>query len=233
MKVLIVYAHSEDKSFVASMKNTCIDILKSKGCLIKISNLYEMKYQYPLGKNDFTSLTNQEYFKPQQEQGASNKANFEKYSEQTKEEHLKLQWANLVLFIFPLYWFHMPGATKNWVDRNFSMGFAYGNGKILDDGPLKGKKAMCIFATGAPSEMLNGFGLKYSSLYLMNISIFKFCGMTPLEPFIAYSAAHVGDEQRKKYIAELTAIMGSIESREVFNSEKVPKEMTQAPSTKI
>ena len=70
MKVLIVHAHAEPKSFVSSMKNMCVDILKSKGCEVKVSDLYDMKYYNPLGPEDFIKLQNPSYFKPQAEQDA-------------------------------------------------------------------------------------------------------------------------------------------------------------------
>jgi NAD(P)H dehydrogenase (quinone) len=220
MKVLIVHAHAEEKSFCSALRNKAVEVLKGKGCDVKVSNLYEMKYYSALGPEDFVSM-DPTYFKPQNEQVKSNQANFAGFSDQTKEEHLKLQWADLVLFVFPLYWFHLPGILKNWIDRTFSMGFGYGNGKIMENGLFKGKKAMVVFTTGAPSNMLDGFNLKQSLFYQLNVAIFKFCGMDALEPFVAYSAAHVDDTQRKQYLLEFENIMKSIETRALYNPESI------------
>jgi NAD(P)H dehydrogenase (quinone) len=213
MKVLIIHSHAEEKSFVSAMKNTCLEVLKSKGCEVKVSDLYAMNYVLPLGQTDFTTIQNPSFFKPQQEQIAANKANFELYSKETKEEHEKLKWADLLLFTFPLYWAHMPGNMKNWIDRNFSMGYAYGYGKTLDDGPLKSKKAMLIFSTGSPQKFFEESGFKNICYQLMNIGMFKFCGIKALEPFVAYSVAHSDDTQRKKYLDELKAVLLNIDAR--------------------
>ena len=93
------------------------------------------------------------------------------------------------------------------------MGFAYGHSGMFATGPFKGKKAMLIYATGGPQKFHEDLGFKKASQDLMNIGIFKFCGMTALEPYVAYSAAHVDDTQRKKYLEELTAIMSNIGAR--------------------
>ena len=55
---------------------------------------------------------------------------------------------------------------------------------------------MYIFATGGPSNFLEMNNMKYSALKLLNEAILGFVGITALEPFIAYSAAHISNEER-------------------------------------
>jgi putative NADPH-quinone reductase len=41
---------------------------------------------------------------------------------------LQLQWCDLLLFVFPIYWFSLPAILKGWVDRVLVAGEVYGGG---------------------------------------------------------------------------------------------------------
>ena len=72
---------------------------------------------------------------------------------------------------------------------------------------------MLVYATGGAQKFQDDVGIWKASQDMMNIGIFKFVGMCALEPFVAYSAAHVDDTQRKKYLDELGYIMSNISTR--------------------
>jgi NAD(P)H dehydrogenase (quinone) len=56
MKVLIVYAHHEPKSFTASLKNLAMETLTAQGHEVKVSDLYAMKFKSIADRDDFTEL---------------------------------------------------------------------------------------------------------------------------------------------------------------------------------
>ena len=205
-KVLIVFAHAEAKSFCAAIKDMCVKTLQEAGHEVQVSDLYKMKFFLPLDKTDFTELSDPSYFKPQAEQRVANEKALATFSPEVKAEHEKLRWSTVVLFIFPLYWFHLPGILKNWVDRILSYGFSYGGGKSL-----AGRKGMMLYTTGGPKAFFKG--TEECIWKLINQYIFNFVGITPLEPYIAYSAAHVPNEVRLKYLEEVKAIMANVEAR--------------------
>jgi NAD(P)H dehydrogenase (quinone) len=64
----------------------------------------------------------------------------------TRKIQEKISWADELIFVFPIWWGDMPAIMKNFVDCNFTAGYAfrYENGKSI--GLLKGKFAR-IFAT--------------------------------------------------------------------------------------
>lgn len=43
----------------------------------------------------------------------------------TKRMQEKITWADELVFVFPVWWFDCPAIMKNWIDRNFTSGFAY------------------------------------------------------------------------------------------------------------
>ena len=209
-KILIVYAHPEPKSFCGAIKDTCAETLRANGCEVKVSDLYEMKFIAPLDKGDFTELHDPTFFKPQAEQKIANDKAFATFSPEVKAEHEKVKWCDCILMVFPLYWFHVPGILKNWVDRIFTSGFAY-SGKSL-----AGKKGMVLYTTGAPKDYLKG--VEPCFLKLFYEGFFSFTGMGTLEPFGAYSAAHVSNDVRVKYLEELKVAMKDLDKRAAYKS---------------
>src|SRR5690242_5104738 len=64
-KVLVVFAGSEPKSFVAALKDTVVTTLTKAGHQVQVSDLYKMRFIDPLDKTTFSQLENRTYFRPQ------------------------------------------------------------------------------------------------------------------------------------------------------------------------
>ena len=63
MKVLIVYAHPEPKSFNGAMKDLAITVLKEQGHEVKVSDLYAMNFKAVADKEDFLELEKTDFLK--------------------------------------------------------------------------------------------------------------------------------------------------------------------------
>jgi len=139
-KILIIHAHPEEQSFCSSLKRTAYNYFTEKGYEIKESDLYEMEFNPVGGKNDFKSTNNPAFFKYQMEQVNAYKKDL--FTPNLKIEMEKLEWCDVLIFNFPLWWFGLPAILKGWVDRVFAMGFVYGDGKgVYENGTYKNKTA--------------------------------------------------------------------------------------------
>lgn len=117
----------------------------------------------------------------------------------------KLDWCDVLVFQFPLWWFGLPAILKGWVDRVFAMGRIYGGGKWYDQGVFHGKKAMLVLTTGGGESMYTPLGLNgsiHQILFPINHGILYFVGFDVLPPFIAYGVSRVNTERRKAYLEE-------------------------------
>jgi NAD(P)H dehydrogenase (quinone) len=186
VNVLIVYEHPEPQSFNAAMKNLAIEVLTNAGHQVQVSDLYALNFSPASGPIDFLAREDYDFLHYQCEQTHATDANL--FVPDLKAEMHKLQWADLVIFQFPLWWFSLPAILKGWVDRVFAMGFAYGGGRRHETGIFRGKRAMLAFTTGGPpssyiASATNGdiFELPRHVQYGM----FYFVGMDVLAPFIA------------------------------------------------
>lgn len=201
MKVFIVYAHPEPKSFNGAMKDLAVSVLTEQGHQVQVSDLYSMNFKAVADRADFLELENPDFFKYQIEQNIAYE--HKKLAPDIVAEQEKLLWSDLVIFQFPLWWFSLPAILKGWVDRVMTTGFAYGGGKFYDQGGLAGRKAMLALTTGGPPTMYSETGLNGDLdqiLFAINHGILYFVGLEVLPPFVAWSVARAGEEGRQHYL---------------------------------
>ena len=126
----------------------------------------------------------------------------------------KLEWCDVLIFNFPLWWFGLPAIVKGWVDRVFAMGSVYGNGKgVYENGTFKDKTALVCMTTGGPEIAYNGGknGNIMEILYPINHGMFYFAGMKVLPPFISYSPARSEEETLKNELSRYTDYLANLE----------------------
>ncbi|VFS64819.1 Glutathione-regulated potassium-efflux system ancillary protein kefF [Raoultella terrigena] len=76
-------------------------------------------------------------------------------------EQSRIDKADALVLVFPVYWWSMPGLLKGWIDRVFSNGWAYE--ETADGNVVKklGRLRVHLVALGAASQK----NLRYSRVY--------------------------------------------------------------------
>lgn len=206
MNIFIVYAHPDPRSFANAMKDLAMDVLKKQGHAIQVSDLYEMKFYPVVTLDDFNDPLAMPRFDLQAEQLRAVKRGT--FAPEIMAEQQKLQWADMILFYFPLWWYSVPAILKGWVDRVFAYGFAYG-----EKHSLRGRRAMISLTTGGSprpftpekqqviNDMLNHF--QRGTLH--------FCGLQVLPPFAVYGADHATREQREQFLLQYRQVLLSLD----------------------
>lgn len=214
MNVLIVLAHPEPNSFSHAMKDVAVQTFQAQGHAVQVSDLYAMNFNPVVDRHDFATEANPDYFKPQFEQlqAVANHS----FAADVAAEQAKVEWADLVIFQFPLWWASIPAMIKGWFDRVLAMGWAYGGGKWYDRGAFRGKKAMLAFTTGGPAQMFSPTGLSGELnmlFYSVQHGTLFFCGFDVIQPFGAWSAARLDEQGRQRVLAEYADYLRTIESQ--------------------
>jgi len=201
MRVLIVFAHPEPKSLNGSLKDVAVKALKETRHEVKVSDLYGMGFKAALDREDFTDLQNPDRFNPIAEQLQA--AQTEGFAPDIRAEMEKVEWADLVIFQFPIWYGGMPAILKGWIERVFATGFSSDmfQGKIYDKGLLKGKKAMLSFTTGGPEEnyymnIPDKDPAKLAPFITQNL---KFSGLEVIKPFIIFGAIMLSEDDAQKH----------------------------------
>ena len=135
------------------------------------------------------------------------------FTDDIKREHQLLAETDLIIFQFPLWWYSMPALLKGYIDRVFSMRWAYGGEQALS-----GKKILVSMTTGAPdfawtAEKRGTIKDIFKHLF---IGTFGLCGIEAVEPFIVYGAKRITDQERNsmlyKYQHHLESIAKQIQT---------------------
>jgi modulator of drug activity B len=113
-----------------------------------------------------------------------------------EEESEKFQWADYILFQYPVYWMGLPWIAKKYIDETFTQGIHYSSdGRSRSDesktygsgGLLKGKYMLSLTYNCPTSEFSNkdGFfdGLSLDEAHVAVHKTFQFCGLEPLETY--------------------------------------------------
>ncbi len=113
-----------------------------------------------------------------------------------QEECEKFQWADYILFQYPVYWMGLPWIAKKYIDETFTQGIHYSSdGRSRSDesktygsgGLLKGKYMLSLTYNCPTSEFSNkaGFfdGLSLDEAHVAVHKTFQFCGLEQLETY--------------------------------------------------
>lgn len=202
MKIFIVYWHPERKSFNAAMFRTARETLAAAGHEVRSSDLYEMQFDPVPGRKDFATVKDRDYLKLQIEQMYASEMNG--FAPAIESELSKLEWCDVMIWQFPLWWFGLPAVLKGWVDRVLVMGRTYGGGRLYDAGVFRGKRALLSLTTGGPEEAYRKEAFNgdiAAILRPIHRGMLQFVGFDVLAPQIVYGPAHLTDEQRKQELA--------------------------------
>ncbi|MBK7422471.1 MAG: NAD(P)H-dependent oxidoreductase [Propionivibrio sp.] len=202
MKVFVVYWHPEPQSFNAAMFRTACEMLAEAGHEVKTSDLHEMHFDPVSSRNNFRSVKDPDYLKLQLEE--MHATGIKGFSAEIEAEMEKLEWCELMIWQFPLWWFGLPAVLKGWVDRVFAMGRVYGGGRIYETGVFRGKRALLSLTTGGPEEAYRKGAFNgdiTAILRPIHRGMLQFVGFDILAPQIVYGPIRLTDEQRKQHLA--------------------------------
>ena len=136
MKCLVVTTHPLSNSLCKLLTVHVVDKLTEMGHEVTIEDLYVQKFDPVL-----TAAERESYY--------SGSYDFSNVSEQVE----RLQEADALVMLFPIWWVSFPAMLKGWFDRVWAPGIAYDH--AIDFGPINPrlnnlKKVLVVTTLGAP-----------------------------------------------------------------------------------
>lgn len=128
----------------------------------------------------------------------------------------------------------MPAILKGWIDRVLAYGFAYVDGHRYETGLYKGRRGIICLPTGgskrrfSPLEEGGAYGEIDQVLYPINHCIIKYFGLELMDPFVAYAAPRISDDERKQVLADWSRRV-----LEIVEDEEWQKKVKEIDKTKI
>ncbi len=205
MNVLIVYAHSQPTSFNAALLQTAVATLEAEGHAVKVSDLYAMKFNPVASADDFTERRFPGHLQYDREQ--KHAVAHHTFSADIAAEIDKVQWCDLLILQFPLWWYSVPAIMKGWFDRVLVNGLMYGQLGRFNHGGMAGKRAMVSTTTGCFPGMVDSGGVMGhldAILWHLQYGTLAYTGFTVLEPFVTWSVRYEDDTSRAQYLNSLS-----------------------------
>jgi NAD(P)H dehydrogenase (quinone) len=218
MKVLIVHAHYEAQSFNAALKDLAVETLRGAGHEVQVSDLYAMSWNPVATAADFAERKNPDYCTYALEQ----RHGFETgtLAPDILAEVEKVDWCDLLILNFPVFWFSAPAIMKGWIDRVFVSGRFYGGKRFYDQGGMRGKRAMLAFTLGGQPHMF-GLDAIHGEIDLMLRPIMRgslaYAGFDVLPPFAAYHVPYISHEGRQQILLDYEQRLLNLDALEVLS----------------
>ena len=223
MNVLIVLAHPERTSFNGGLTDAAKASLERAGHSVELDDLYQEGFDPVERAGHYSDRVDESYFAPLTEQ----RAHYERGSltPEVKREISRLEWADLVIFQFPLWWHAQPAILKGWFDRVLVYGGLYSGSRRYNRGHFQGKKAICSVTTGSPEQAfmpLGRAGNMVEWLWPMHSSLY-YVGFDVMAPQVSYGIQGGGIRYQDE--AQFTA---KLEQYKTLWAERLPGLFTES-----
>jgi NAD(P)H dehydrogenase (quinone) len=153
MHVHIVFAHPSRESFTWDVFNAFRRGLADRGHSITVSDIYANSFK--------TDMDIAQYAR---EMGTDPEA---PVPPDVRREQRKIEQAEGLAFIYPVWWSDVPAKLKGWFDRVWTFGWAYRRGPGGHSQPKIVKKALAICPAGSSTTCLEDSGLVESMRSVM------------------------------------------------------------------
>ncbi len=194
MRAVIIYAHPWEKSFNHAILKKVSSGLEKAGIEVDLIDLHKEKFDPVLPVEDLALYSKGETCDPE----------ITAYQSRINE-------ADHLFFIFPVWWYDVPAILKGFLDRVLLKHWAY---EYTPSGLPKGmlgfiKKATVISTMKSPAwyyRLLYGNSLKKSFIK----GTLKFCGIKKVDWINLCNIEGMGDEKRQKKLTLIETVAASI-----------------------
>ena len=182
MKTLIIVANPKIESLSFAMANKYKELSIANKNEVELIDLYRTEHQQP-----FFTYEN---------------ANGLKDTPEMNYFQSRISDADELVFVFPYWWGSMPAIMKNFIDWNFSRGFAFEYVNSRPKGLLTNKAVKIYTTTGAPSFIYKITGANRRLKKMFQKQIIEFCGMK-LKSFNIYGGVDKSKNDPSKILDKI------------------------------
>lgn len=184
MKYLIVHTHPNPASFCSAITAAIRGELSSMGKDYLVRDLYQISFDPALKLADLAAMRH----------GAC--------LNDVRKEREYVSAADMLIFVFPVFFNNLPAMLKGYLDRIFSLGFGYVEENFQPKPLLTGKTSIA-FSTAYSSEELSRKNNLFESVNNSLAFVIKqFCGIEMLEHKFFTFVPYASDQERKGMLQE-------------------------------
>jgi len=162
--VLITLAHPNRQSLNGAVANRAKAVAEEAGHSVRINDVYKKGFDCCLDMKDFEAWGKGEVL------------------DDVAAEQKDVDWADVLGFVYPIWWNERPAKLKGWCDRVLTKGWAWDFNESGLVSKLKGKRAFVAVTYGSPQGLYDHLGTDLEKLRQpMEKGTLNFCGITDIE----------------------------------------------------
>jgi len=152
MNVVIVYSHPSSKSYTFQVLEQLRAVFAAQQWNVDVSDLYAMNFQSDMSEAEY------------EREGLSDITRA--IPDDVLREHDKIENADCVIFLYPVWWSDCPAKLKGWFDRVYTTGYAYKHNE--QHRKMKAVPyGLVICTAGHPNDFLTEIGIAASMQNIM------------------------------------------------------------------
>ena len=193
MNVLVVVTHPVRKSFNHALLARVEAGLAQAGHNVKVADLCAEGFQSAMTEEDFGQFRN------------------EPPPLDVQKEQDRVAWSDAIVFVFPLWWWSVPGILKGWIDRVMTYGWAWTDPAAPEKSPMRARKVLVLVTAGASAEALAKRGYDTALETQLNVGTWSYMGFKDVTTRIFYDVHHeTGDTLRSRCLDEAEALAAAL-----------------------
>ncbi|MFC9977911.1 NAD(P)H oxidoreductase [Spirillospora sp. NPDC127200] len=184
---LLVVAHPRGDSLTARVAGRVRDRLTAAGSTVDVLDLHAEGFDPRMTPAD------------EPDWGDRDKV----YSAEVRAHMARIEAADLIVVVFPVWWYGVPAILKGWIDRVWNYGFAYGRSKPR----LAGKRMVWLALAGEGEKGYTATGLGDALELQLRAGVSQYCGIQDASVRFLYDAIPSGpwEEHLPAFLARADA----------------------------
>lgn len=177
MNVLIVLAHPRRDSFCAAITAEFAAGLTEAGHRAEIADLHDEGFDPVMTPADEPDWDDEH----------------KRYSDAVLREQARIERAEALALVFPIWWWSMPAMLKGWIDRVWNNGWAYGSRK------LPHRRAWLLATASSDRETYSRCRYEEAMHSQLLTGTMRYCGIEDCALHMFYDVMK-GDTQRAAHL---------------------------------
>ena len=204
MHVLSVYSHPTREHFPAAVLDAFVEGVVSAGHTSEVADLHAEGFD-----PRFTAADHAHFWGGPRPEDAIREA-------------ARVEAADAIVLVFPVYWWSFPALLKGWIDRVFTAGWAYSVDPSTTTRGLLGDKPIILIGMGGMRDgTYDKYGYRDAMKTQIDVGIFGFVGLTDVETHLLLDVeGDANAERRAAQLVEARAIGAALVA-----PDRVPRNM--------
>ena len=209
MKLLVVFAHPLRNSYPRAVLDAFLEPIRAQGHQIDLLDLHEEDFDPRFTQADHAHFWGGDI------------------PEEISAYQKRMDAADRLAFIYPVYWWGMPAIMKGWIERTFSGDWAYVYGEGVEDrgkaglkGLLANRPTLLLGIGGSTERTYRRYRYDDAMRTAIDVGVFSYCGIRDVETHLLFDVeGDANADRREAYLDDVKQV-----ARAFIAPDRVPRD---------